>query len=224
LKSPARVVDEIEHVQRLKNPKMFMFCENNFNVPKSHAEAICREIIARKLDIHWGTGDLRPVGISDDFCQLLKDSGCSYVNLSVESGSARMLQTMQRGYRVDDVRKSLVCLEKAGIPFGASLMIGAPGESPATVAESLALIDSFSISLGTWVTAGICLWTPRQEVLATARQDGQWSDDQSLFDAANYLSPELPRSFMEELIHDLRSKKGYSVQVNQPYVGYQWEQ
>ncbi len=68
LKSPARVVDEIEHVQRVKRPKLFVFCDNNFNVPRPPAEAICQEILARKLNIRWGTGDLRPMGITDEFC------------------------------------------------------------------------------------------------------------------------------------------------------------
>lgn len=223
MKSPARVMAEIEHVQQVQNPKMFMFCENNFNAPKRHAEAICHEIIARKLDIRWGTGDLRPMGITAEFCQLLKDSGCDYLNLSVESGSDRMLQNMQRGYNAANVRQSLACLEKAGIPFGVSLMIGAPGETPETVMESLALIDSYAIPLGTWITIGICLWTPRQEILAIARQSGQFSDERMLFEGANFLSPDLSKPYMINLIDTLRSKMGLSVQVNQPYAGYQWE-
>ncbi len=221
MKSPGRVVDEVDHVRQLKNPKMFMFCENNFNVPKQHAEAICRELIARKLDIRWGTGDLRPMGITDDFCRLLQDSGCSYVSLSVESGSESMLQRMQRGYGVADIRQSLVCLEKAGIPFGASLMFGAPGETPETVAESLKLIDYYAVPLGTWVTIGICLWTPRQAILEEARRTGQFKNDDELFTGANYMSPDLPEEFMVKLIEDLMSKQGYDVQVNKAYSSYQ---
>lgn len=220
LKSPARVVDEIAYIQQIMTPKMVMFCENNFNVPRQHAEAICQEIIARKRDICWGTGDLRPMDIDEAFCRLMRDSGCGYANLSVESGSGAMLRRMQRGYLVPDVEHSLRCLEKSGIPFGVSLMIGAPGESPETVQETLALMERYQIPLGIWVTIGICLWTPRQHVLVDARQSGQLPDDRMLFEGANYLSPELPRSFMEELIASLRSKKGYSVQVNQPYAGY----
>jgi radical SAM superfamily enzyme YgiQ (UPF0313 family) len=226
LKSPARVVDEIEHIQRVFPPKMVMFCENNFNVPKQHAEAICQEIIQRKVNVCWGTGDLRPMGITEDFCRLLQRSGCNYANLSVESGSDAMLRHMRRGYSAADVRQSLENLMKAGIPFGASLMIGAPGETPETIQETFALLDRFTIPLGTWVTIGICLWTPRQEVLADARYDGQLRDEAGsgiLFDGANYLSPELPRSYMEDLIETLRSKPGYSVQVNQPYAGYRWD-
>lgn len=220
LKTPARVVDEIEHIQRLANPKMVMFCENNFNIPKSHAEAICQEIAARKLKIGWGTGDLRPMGITDDFCQLLKESGCAYLNLSIESGSDEMLRRMKRGYAVSDVIQSLACLEKSGIPFGASLMMGAPGETPQTVAESLSLIDRFVIPLGTWVTIGLCLWTPLQRVLADARSAGQLVDDRELFSGATYLSPDLPEKYMLELIETLRSKEGYAVQVNKPFGAF----
>lgn len=224
LKSPTRVVDEIEHIQRLTSPKMIMFCENNFNVPKRHAEAICWEIIARKLKIGWGTGDLRPLGITAEFCRLLKESGCNYLNLSVESGSDRMLQQMKRGYTAADVCQSLECLEKVGIPFGVSLMLGAPGETPETVAESLALIDRFSIPLGTWVTIGICLWSPLQTVLSQARQVGQLVDDYELFAGAAYVSPDLPEKYMLELIGTLHSKQGFAVQVNKPFGSYRREQ
>jgi radical SAM superfamily enzyme YgiQ (UPF0313 family) len=226
LKSPGRVVDELKHIQRAASPKMIMFCENNFNAPGPHARLICQEIIDRKLDLCWGTGDLRPAGgpggITGEFCRLLQRSGCGYLNLSVESGSDSMLRRMRRGYTAAGVRQALDCLEKSGIPFGVSLMIGAPGETPETVQETLALIDRYPIPLATWVTVGLCLWTPRQEVLAEARRAGQWTDDRRLFEGAAYLSPELPRAFMETLIDTLRSKKGYNVQVNLPYAGYAW--
>jgi len=219
-KSAARVVDEIEHVQRVKHPKLVMFCDNNFNVPRQHAEVICQEIIARKLTIRWGTGDLRPMGITDEFCQLLRDSGCSYANVSIESGSDRMLKRMKRGYTVAHIKKALECLGKANIPFGASLLIGAPGETSETIAESLALLHGYSIPLGTWVTIGICLWTRRQQILEEARQDGQFRDDRELFEGVNYMSPELSKEYMIELIETLKATQGYIVQVNKPYREY----
>ena len=213
-------MDEIEHVQRVKHPKLFLFCDNNFNVPRSHAEAICQEIIARKLNIQWGTGDLRPMGITDEFCQLLRGSGCAYANVSIESGSDEMLKRMKRGYTAAHIKQTLECLGQANIPFGASLMIGAPGETPETIAESLALLDNYAIPLRTWVTVGICLWTHRQQILEEARRDGQFRNDEELFEGANYMSPELPKDYMIGLIKTLKTQKGYTVQVNKPYAEY----
>src|SRR3990172_2576611 len=129
----------------------------------------------------------------------------------------------RRGYTRADVLQSLETLERSGVPYSASLMIGAPGETPQTVAESVKVLDQYPIPLGTWMTVGVCLWTPRQEVLADARQAGQLMEERMLFEGNNYLSPELPKNYMEELIGTLRTRSGLSVQVNQPYAGYQWE-
>jgi radical SAM superfamily enzyme YgiQ (UPF0313 family) len=200
---------------------MLSFCDNSFNVPKRHAEAICQELIDRKLDVRWGTGALKPLGVTDDFCRLLREAGCDYINLAVETASESMLKKMGRGYKPKHVKQALSSLSKSDIPFGISLMIGAPGETPETIAETLALIDSFQIPLEAWVSIGICLWTHHQEVLDDAREDGQLKENRELFDGAYYISPELPKDYMIELIESLGARENYTVQVNKPYAGYE---
>ena len=218
LKSPARVVDEIEHVLRVDDPSMIVFCENSFNVPKSHAESICHEILARKLDIRWGTGALKPLKITDEFIQLMRAAGCDYINIAIESASSIMLKGMNRRYKVDDVCEALTCFARSDMPYGISLMFGCPGETPETIAETLEVIDSFPIPPnGVWVTIGICLWTERQKVVEDARQAGQLFNDTELFEGAYYMSPDLPETYMLELIGALSSRKGFTVQVNKAY-------
>jgi hypothetical protein len=71
-----------------------------------------------------------------------------------------------------------------------------------------------------WVTVGICLWTDRQQVLDDARKDGQVNNNSELFKGAYYMSPELPKNFMIELIESLGKREDYTVQVNRPYAEY----
>jgi len=220
LKSPRRVGDEIEHICRVERPEMLMFCDNNFNVPNGHAKAICQEIIDRKLDVTWGTGTIKPLGVTDDVCRLFYDSGCGYLSLSVESASARMLKQMQRGCTVEDIKQALTSLSRSDIPFGVSLMFGAPGETPETISETLGLIDTFQVPEGVWVTIGICLWTSHQKVLEDARAHGQLDDDKELFSGATYMSPRLPKDYMLELVESLRVKENYTVQVNKLYADH----
>jgi radical SAM superfamily enzyme YgiQ (UPF0313 family) len=222
LKSPERVVGEIEHVQRARAQSKIEFCDNSFNVPRKHAEAICREIIARDLDIAWSSGNIKPLGITDDLCQLFRDSGCVGIGLSVESASERMLKAMHRGYTVKQVKDALTCLGRSGIPFGVSLMLGAPGETPETIAETFDVIDSFPVPQWTWVTIGLNLWTPHQQVLDDARRDGQLKDDRELFNEVNYISPELSKEYMVDLIDSLRERENCNFQVNKPYAAYEW--
>ena len=134
-----------------------------------------------------------------------------------------MLKRMGRGYKPEHIRQALSSLSKSDIPFGISLLIGAPGETPETIAETFDLIDSFQMPIETWVSIGICLWTHHQEVLDDAREDGQLKDDRELFDGAYYVSPELPKDYMIELIESLGARENYTVQVNKPYVEYRRE-
>jgi radical SAM superfamily enzyme YgiQ (UPF0313 family) len=216
LKSPERVLAEAKNILQFTNSRKVMFCENNFNAPRQHAQAICQALIVEKVDIQWGTGDLRPMGVTDDFCRLMEESGCYYVNLSIESASNHMLQSMQRGYTVRQVRESLEALNRSKIPFGVSLMLGAPGETPQTIAETLEVLDDYEIPDGVWVTIGVYLWTDYQDIVTEARRTGYLKDDKELFTGAVYLSPNLPKSYLEELLVNLRSRKSYSVQFNKP--------
>jgi radical SAM superfamily enzyme YgiQ (UPF0313 family) len=216
LKSPERVLAEIRHILTHTSNRQIMFCDNSFNVPHWHAAALCRAFMAEHLDFSWGTGDLKPIGITADFCRLIENSGCFYVNLAFESASATMLQRMQRGYTVRQVRESLDALSRSKIPFGASVLLGAPGETPETIAETLAVLNDYSIPGGVWVTIGVYLWTEYQDIVAEARQTGLLRDDKELFSGAVYLSPDLPRSYLKELPEMLRARPGYTVQFNKP--------
>jgi radical SAM superfamily enzyme YgiQ (UPF0313 family) len=216
LKSPQRVLAEANMIIQNTGSRKVMFCENNFNAPRKHAEAILRALIARKADLQWGTGDLRPIGVTDHFCRLMEESGCFYANLSIESASESMLKSMKRGYTVQQVRESLEALSRSKIPFGASLMLGAPGETPETIAETLDLLDDYEIPNGVWVTIGVYLWTDYQDLVAEARRTGALKDDKELFSGAVYLSPGLPRSYLQTLPEMLRARQGYAVQFNKP--------
>jgi radical SAM superfamily enzyme YgiQ (UPF0313 family) len=222
LKSSERVLAEIQYIRQHSASQRVMFCDNSFNVPKPHAESICRALITRGMDVQWGTGDLKPVGITDDFCRLMDDSGCFYANLAIESAAEEMLKQMKRGYTVRQVRTSLETMSRSGIPFGVSLMFGAPGETPETIAETLRVMADYDIPNGVWVTIGVYLWTALQDIVADLQNAGKLNDQQDLFSGEVYLSSALSKTYLEELLADLHSKPGYQVQVNQPGENRPW--
>jgi hypothetical protein len=72
------------------------------------------------------------------------------------------------------------------------------------------------------VTIGLNLWTHHQQVLDDARRDGQLKDDRELFNEVNYISPELPKEYMVDLIDSLQERENCNFQVNKPYAAYRW--
>lgn len=221
LKSPERVINEIKHIRKITHSTHINFCDNSFNAPRKHAESICHEMIQERIPVQWQSGAIKPLRITGDFCDLMKASGCTYVGLAIESASETMLEKMHRGYRVDDIKKALDNLDESGLPFGLSILLGAPGETPETIDETFRLIEPYSkIAQNVWISIGICLWTQHQKVIDIARREGQLKDDQELFDGAYYISPELPEGYMRELIETFQIKEKYNVQVNKPFASY----
>jgi radical SAM superfamily enzyme YgiQ (UPF0313 family) len=219
LKSPERVVDEIEHIQKANKSLAIQFCDNCFNFPKKHAEAICKGIIRQDIDVKWSTITLKPIGITDDLLKLFKESGCTSLSLSTESASGKMLKSMNRGYSVNQVKESLSCLTRTDIPFMVNLLLGAPGETPETITETLSVMDNFPIPR-IYVTIGLSLWTHHQRVLDDIRKDGQLPENEKLFDEIHYISPELPKEYMIDLIKTLNEEENYTIQVYKPYADH----
>ena len=210
LKSPERLADEVEHATKACGIGMFCFNDNVLNFPREHAEAVCREIIQRGLDVKWWTDAVNPGGISLDFCLLMKEAGCMLPNLSVESGSPRILNNMNRRYSREQVREAASNLERAGIPFSISLLFGSPGETPETVAETLDLMDSLPRAQVVFSTIGLNL-EHHQGILEDARRDGQLVDDKEMFEGAYYMSPHLSEGFIDELKDRLAEKDNWFV-------------
>lgn len=206
LKSPHRVADEVAHVCATTGVSRFSFCDNLFNAPAAHAAAICRELAARRLDARWGA-EFTPLGMTPEFCALLRQAGCAWVNLDVESGSAAMLAHMHRGYTPEAVRAAVTNLRAAGIPFSIDLLLGTPGETAATLAETWSLLDSLPAPDSLFVTVGLALWTPLQAALATVRQEGRLLDDSRLFEGAYYLSSGLTPADVSQLIETLTARQ-----------------
>ena len=98
------MINEIEHVKRTTNSENVNFSDNSFNCPKPHADAICKEIINQQLRVKWKGGANKPLRLAKDFCRLMKESGCDYVGLSIETASEKMLVNIKRGYNVDDIQ------------------------------------------------------------------------------------------------------------------------
>lgn len=220
LKSPERIVNEIQHVMKINDSATIDFCDNSFNCPKKHAEAICKEIIDRGVKIRWSSGAIKPIGITKEFCRLLKASGCGYVGLSIETASEKMLLKMNRGFKMKDIREALDNLSNSDIPFGLSILIGAPGETPETISETFGIVDSYPLVKSMWVSVGLYLWTHHQKVLDIARHEGQLKNDRELFNGAYYISPELPKEYMKDFCESLKSRKNCNFQVNKPYSTY----
>jgi anaerobic magnesium-protoporphyrin IX monomethyl ester cyclase len=101
-RSPKNVVDEIELLKKDLGFQEFYFLDDSASVDKKRWEAICDEILKRKLDITWTT----PNGIahwtlSKDILTKMKKAGCYRITFGIESGNPETRKFLGKPYPLE---------------------------------------------------------------------------------------------------------------------------
>jgi radical SAM superfamily enzyme YgiQ (UPF0313 family) len=128
LRSPERVVDEIENLINRYGIHQFMFADSVFNLPRGHAEAICREILKRKIRVSWNAWfDIR--NFTEELMYLAKDAGCVSMAFSPDAASNASLRTLRKSITEHDIYRVLSMVRKVkGIHFFFSFFCTPPAQ------------------------------------------------------------------------------------------------
>lgn len=140
LKNPNRVADEIENLVRETGIKSIEFTDSTFNVPLSHSKKVLKSLINKKLNLNLRTMGLNPGQVDEELVQLMKEAGFKDVDLGAEAGCNAMLKSLGKNFTKTDVLNAGRLLQKKKIPVTWYLLLGAPGETPETVKETLETI------------------------------------------------------------------------------------
>ncbi len=186
-RSPQLVV---EHLAQLAAAgfRQFYFVDNSFNIPESQALELCRLIAARGLDSRW-RAIIYPHRLSAELAQAMAAAGCVEVALGFESGCARILRELNKHFTPDDVRRVAALLAQHGIRRFGFLLLGGPGETRASVEESLVFAESLKLD-GLKITVGIRLY-PGTPLARRAAAEGVVRADENLLFPRFYLAPEI---------------------------------
>jgi anaerobic magnesium-protoporphyrin IX monomethyl ester cyclase len=136
----------VDHVEReldalhARGVTTLTFIDDTFNVPKKRFRDILELMIRKEYGFRWNSfyrsdhGDAATI-------ELMGRAGCEGVFLGVESGSDQMLKLMNKTARRADYMNAIPRLRDAGISTHANVIIGFPGETEETVAETWSLLD-----------------------------------------------------------------------------------
>jgi len=90
-RSPENVVQEIEQVKKIFGTRHFYFDDDTFTLNERRVMAICNLIIEKDLRISWGC-ETRAGQVSPDLARKMREAGCEYCNIGVESGDKEILK------------------------------------------------------------------------------------------------------------------------------------
>jgi radical SAM superfamily enzyme YgiQ (UPF0313 family) len=167
-RSPDKVAEWIAQ-WRKAGVRQFYFVDNTFNLPTSYAKEICRKLIDQDLNIRWWS-ILYPKAVDEDLVAYLARAGCEQVSIGFESGSERILKSMNKRFSLEEVRQISEMLSEYGIRRMGFLLLGSPGETRESVEESLLFADSLKLDT-LKVTAGVRIY-PHTSLAKMAVEEG----------------------------------------------------
>jgi len=161
-RSPKEVGDEVESLLR-QGIDVLHLCDSEFNIPPDHALAVCRELIRRGLGdrVRWYTyASIIP--FADELARAMREAGCIGINFGADSANAQMLSAYGRSHRKPDIAAAVRLCRQHGIRVMLDLLLGGPGETEATVGETIAFMkeigpDCVGSALGVRVYPGTAL-------------------------------------------------------------------
>jgi anaerobic magnesium-protoporphyrin IX monomethyl ester cyclase len=126
-RKPINVVDEVEWLLTTYQPDMVWIADDVFTIHHGWLRAYAAEMRRRGLRIPFeciSRGDRVTTEVTD----LLADLGCFRLWIGSESGSQKILDSMQRGVTVQQVQAAVDLCKARGIQAGMFLMWGYEGE------------------------------------------------------------------------------------------------
>ncbi|MEI8373849.1 MAG: radical SAM protein [Planctomycetota bacterium] len=186
-RSPATVVEHIARVAEAGFRK-FYFVDNTFNFPASYALELCHRLAELRLDLAWRC-ILYPHQVNEELVMAMAKAGCVEVSLGFESGCPQVLRAMNKRFQPQEVREISERLAALGIRRLGFLLLGGPGETKESVAESFAFARSLGLEM-LKVSTGIRLY-PHTPLARQAVEEGVLSNEDDLLTPRFYIQPGL---------------------------------
>jgi anaerobic magnesium-protoporphyrin IX monomethyl ester cyclase len=164
-RSPQNIVDEVEMLHTRYGINEVFFQDDTMNVNREWFFSVCNEIINRKKAGRLGCiGDMgegmdkgmggmtfkAPFRVNSSLIDMelllkAKEAGFWIIFYGVESGNQKVLDIIEKGTTVDEVRRAFALTHNAGIRTIAAFMVGNIGDTVESVDDSIRLAKEICV-------------------------------------------------------------------------------
>ncbi len=134
--SIARIVEEIRQNRDRFGTRSFVFKDSTFSASIRWATELCQAMLDARLGIRFRCNtraDLLPPPL----LSLMRRAGCEAINIGVESGDPEILRRIRKEVDLASVVDAFERCRREGVRTYATLLVGAPGETDASIARTL---------------------------------------------------------------------------------------
>ena len=160
-RNPESVINEMTQLKQNYGIKYLCFMDDNLFGYRSFCKELFPELVRRKTGLLWGA-NARVDCVNEDMLSLAKEAGCRRINFGFESGSQKVLDTLNKNCKVEQIEKAVALCRQQGIQVVGTFMIGSPGETTNDIEATRRLIRRLPLEhVGISITTplpGTALW------------------------------------------------------------------
>jgi anaerobic magnesium-protoporphyrin IX monomethyl ester cyclase len=152
--SPERIVDEIQHFQRIYGVKDFEFLDDIFNLDRSRLAAFCDLLHRRNLRIRIAfPNGIRSDILTEEEVEALADAGTYFCSFALESGSPRIQRLMGKNLNIPRFLQAVEMAVKRGVFANGFAMLGFPTETEAEMRQTIDVASNSMLHTASFFTA-----------------------------------------------------------------------
>ncbi len=182
-RSPENVVSEMAQLKETLAPDHIWFADDIMGLKPAWLSRFADQVEAHAVKTPFKCLSRADLLLRGDDAASLARAGCQTVWIGAESGSQKILDAMEKGTTVEQIREARQRLGQAHVRVGYFIQYGYPGETRADIAATLALVretlpDELGISVS-YPLPGTKFFSAVEADLG-AKRNWQDSDDMAM--------------------------------------------
>jgi anaerobic magnesium-protoporphyrin IX monomethyl ester cyclase len=158
LRSPENVLAELKLLWDLGLRNVHMYADL-FTVNREQVMGICEGMMREGLKFKW-TCNSRVDYVDPEMLRVMNRAGCWMISWGIESACDDILKHVHKGINSDKVARALQWSKQAGIMNWGFFILGLPGETEATIQDTIALAKRLPLDLALFHLAAPYPGTP----------------------------------------------------------------
>lgn len=180
-RSADNLLDEMD-VMYQAGIREVMFFDDHFLANRGRAVKIMGGLIERKYDLTWKCMNLAIWSLDKELLEMMRNSGCYQMTMSLESGSQRVLdEVIKKPVKLSKACEILDMAKALDFETVVNFVIGFPGETWEEIRETFRLAESIGVDL---VNFHIATPLPKTELMKLSLREGYLSEDFDIEEAS----------------------------------------
>lgn len=140
-RSPQNVVNELQYLKQHFGFDHIWFCDDIFGLKPGWVQEFAQRVQENNLRFKFKIQARADLLLQENYVKALAAAGCENVWMGAESGSQKILDAMDKGITIEQIKNATALLKKNGIHPSFFIQFGYPGETRQDIQLTIDMIN-----------------------------------------------------------------------------------